>query len=223
MDAFTDKVWNAAISNMAAEARFAAELLAGRMPQDIDTVFVSAKCSLFPRKSHDLETDCSCPDWANPCKHVAAVHYVLGEAFDRDPFLLFELRGRSREQVLNELSRLRSGGLEEETEVAAADAVAAIAVQPGDAADYETPPAPLPALRFSFEAAPVPTCRVVAGAIARRILLPAVCLVGNICPTSRRGIGGREDLHGEHGEHGGQKREKDVGCGIQRSECRPNT
>jgi uncharacterized Zn finger protein len=87
---------------------------------------------------------------------VAAVHYVLGEAFDRDPFLLFELRGRTREQVLNELSRLRSGGLEEEIEVAAVDAVAAIAVQPGDAADYETPPVPMPALRFSFDAAPVP-------------------------------------------------------------------
>ena len=72
-------------------------------------VFSRCKRSLFPSKSHDLETDCSCPDWASPCKHVAAMHYVLGEAFDRDPFLLFELRGRTRDQVLAALSRLRSG------------------------------------------------------------------------------------------------------------------
>ena len=50
--------------------------------------------SLFPDKRGDLQTDCSCPDWANPCKHIAAVYYLLGERFDQDPFLLFELRER---------------------------------------------------------------------------------------------------------------------------------
>jgi uncharacterized Zn finger protein len=69
------------------------------MPREIDQAFAPA--SLFPRRA--LETDCSCPDWANPCKHVAATHYVLGEAFDKDPFLLFELRGRSKEAVLQSL------------------------------------------------------------------------------------------------------------------------
>ena len=46
-------------------------------------------CRCFPRKLGDLKTDCSCPDWSNPCKHIAAVYYLLGEEFDRDPFLLF--------------------------------------------------------------------------------------------------------------------------------------
>lgn len=155
MDAFNARTWNAAIAAMAKEARFAAELLAGRMPQDIDTVFRSAKCSLFPRKSHDLETDCSCPDWASPCKHVAAVHYVLGEAFDNDPFLLFELRGRSREQVLHALSRLRSGGKEARAEQAA-DTVTSIEVPTRSPAEYDDPPTRLPALRFSFDAPAVP-------------------------------------------------------------------
>lgn len=103
-----DATWKRAIDAMAAEARFAAELLAGEMPRSIDDAFRAAGASLFPATEADLTTSCSCPDWANPCKHVAATHYVLGDALDRDPFLLFELRGRSRSEVLDELGRLRS-------------------------------------------------------------------------------------------------------------------
>lgn len=103
-----DETWTRAIAAMAAEARFAAELLAGEMPRSIDEAFRTAGASLFPAKEADLSTSCSCPDWANPCKHVAATHYVLGDALDRDPFLLFELRGRSRAEVLEALGRLRS-------------------------------------------------------------------------------------------------------------------
>jgi|UniRef100_A0A7V6A4R3 uncharacterized Zn finger protein len=76
-----------------------AKLLAGEMPEDIEEVFLNAKVSLFPLKLKDLETDCSCPDWSNPCKHTAAVFYLLAEEFDRDPFLLFKLRGLSREEL----------------------------------------------------------------------------------------------------------------------------
>lgn len=102
------RIWNAAIRAMAKRALFAARLLSGEMPQEIDEAFHAARASLFPQQIGDLSTDCTCPDWANPCKHVAAIHYVLGEAFDRDPFLLFELRGRSREQVLAALRRFRA-------------------------------------------------------------------------------------------------------------------
>jgi uncharacterized Zn finger protein len=101
--------WKKAIDVMSQQAVFAAELLAGQMPQEIEQAFRAAGHSLFPMKQREIETDCSCSDWANPCKHVAAVHYVLGEAFDKDPFLLFELRGRTRQQVLGALSALRSG------------------------------------------------------------------------------------------------------------------
>jgi uncharacterized Zn finger protein len=76
-----------------------AKLLAGEMPEDIEEVFLSAKVSLFPHKLKDLETECSCPDWSNPCKHTAAVFYLLAEEFDRDPFLLFKLRGLAREEL----------------------------------------------------------------------------------------------------------------------------
>ena len=100
--------WGRAIQAMAAKARFAAALLAGEMPKEIDEAFSQAGTSLFPRSHEDLGTSCTCPDWANPCKHVAAVHYVLGDAFDRNPFLLFELRGRDKETVLTALRQLRA-------------------------------------------------------------------------------------------------------------------
>ena len=70
------------------------------MPQDIEDAFRGVGLSLFPERLAELDTDCSCPDWSNPCKHIAAVYYLLGEEFDRDPFLLFTLRGLSRDELM---------------------------------------------------------------------------------------------------------------------------
>jgi len=80
------------------------------MPQDIEEVFRAAKLSLFPEKLGDLNTECSCPDWSNPCKHIAAVYYLIGEEFDRDPFLLFRLRGLDRDELLRRLGSSPSTG-----------------------------------------------------------------------------------------------------------------
>jgi uncharacterized Zn finger protein len=77
------------------------------MPRDIEEIFKAADVSLFPRSGEDLVMSCTCPDWASPCKHVAAAYYVLGSEFDRDPFLLFELRGKSKEQVMAALRGTR--------------------------------------------------------------------------------------------------------------------
>ena len=88
---------------------FAAKLLAGQMPENIEDVFRDAGLSLFPDRSDDLQTDCSCPDWSNPCKHVAAVYLLLGEEFDRDPFLIFKLRGAEREELLRLAGREAAG------------------------------------------------------------------------------------------------------------------
>ena len=79
---------------------FAASLLAGRMPENIEDAFADVGLSLFPSRMSDLETDCSCPDYANPCKHIAAVYLLLGEEFDRDPFLIFTMRGIERDELL---------------------------------------------------------------------------------------------------------------------------
>jgi uncharacterized Zn finger protein len=77
-----------------------AKLLAGEMPQDIETVLEQQRVSLFPVRQSELTTECSCPDWSNPCKHIAAVYYLLGEEFDRDPFLLLSVRGIARDDLV---------------------------------------------------------------------------------------------------------------------------
>jgi uncharacterized Zn finger protein len=115
----TNAEWDKVIDALAEQAIFTAQLLAGEMPQDIEQAFERAKASLFPSKRGDLETDCSCPDYSNPCKHIAAAHYILGERFDEDPFLIFRLRGRTQEQVMQELRKRRAGNddaAEEEAE-----------------------------------------------------------------------------------------------------------
>ena len=92
--------WDKVFSLLRKKAIYAARLLSGEMPRDIEEIFKAAGVPLFPRSGEDLVMSCTCPDWASPCKHVAAAYYVLGSEFDRDPFLLFELRGKSRDQVM---------------------------------------------------------------------------------------------------------------------------
>jgi uncharacterized Zn finger protein len=100
--------WNKVADAMVEQAIFTAKLLAGEMPHEIEDAFKAAKASLFPASARELEMSCSCPDWAVPCKHIAAVYYIVGEAFDRDPFLMFHLRGRSREELLAVLHQKRA-------------------------------------------------------------------------------------------------------------------
>jgi uncharacterized Zn finger protein len=119
----TDSEWDKVIDALSEQAIFTAQLLAGEMPQDIEQAFEVARVSLFPTTRRDLQTDCSCPDPANPCKHIAATHYILGERFDEDPFLIFRLRGRTQEQVMQALRQRRAGRqdtVEEELEEAEA-------------------------------------------------------------------------------------------------------
>jgi uncharacterized Zn finger protein len=157
-----DEVWQRVADLLARQARFAASLLAGEMPLTIDDAFASAGARLFPQPSEKLVADCSCPDWANPCKHIAAVHYVLGREFDGDPFLLFRLRGRSKKTFMADLRARR----------AKADRASATdeALRPEAEAEVDQADLPLTAsldrfwtlddefdeLRFNIEAPPVP-------------------------------------------------------------------
>lgn len=76
-----------------------ARMLAGELPEEVIPLFEAAEASLFPRRRADLQTACSCPDWSNPCKHVAAVFYLLAERLDQDPFLLLRVRGATAEHM----------------------------------------------------------------------------------------------------------------------------
>jgi len=97
--------WTRAIDRIAMNAGFVAKLLVNEMPDTIEEAFRPLDLHLLPHSEEDFFTDCSCPDYANPCKHIAGVHYLLAAALDRDPFVMFELRGLSRERLREELAR----------------------------------------------------------------------------------------------------------------------
>ena len=92
--------WSKVAASVAGQAIFASKLLGGEMPNEIEDAFRGCGVSLFPESYRDLRTDCSCPDFADPCKHIAAVSYLLAEEFDRDPFLIFRMRGMDRGEFL---------------------------------------------------------------------------------------------------------------------------
>ena len=108
-DVLTAAEWEAIESVMASSAVFAARLLADEMPEEIEEAFADSSTSLFPASADELDSACSCPDWENPCKHIAAVYYLLAEAFDGDPFLIFAWRGRTKEELLTGLRARRRG------------------------------------------------------------------------------------------------------------------
>ena len=91
--------WKSVESRLASQALFRARLLAGEMPAEIESAFDSCGTPLFPASSRDLTMSCNCPDWGMPCKHLAAVCYVLAEAFDADPFTMLAWRGKAAPAV----------------------------------------------------------------------------------------------------------------------------
>jgi len=113
VDIFSKQQWENIMKIMAQKAIFCAMILNGEMPENIEEAFKEAGVSLFPKKQIHLITECSCPDTANPCKHIAAVHYLLGLEFDKDPFVILKLRGMEKQEFLKALRILRSGDEEE--------------------------------------------------------------------------------------------------------------
>ena len=108
----TTAQWRRVTQQMASQALFRAKLLAGEMPHEIEEVFAECGTPLFPRSAADLDMHCSCPDWGVPCKHLAAVCYVLAEEFDRDPFGMLAWRGRGRDELLTALRQIQGPGPE---------------------------------------------------------------------------------------------------------------
>jgi len=108
----TTAQWRRVERALAEQALFRAKLLAGEMPREIEEVFADCGTPLFPRLARDMQMSCSCPDWEVPCKHLAAVCYVLAEAFDLDPFGILAWRGRGRDDLLASLRLLTAGEAE---------------------------------------------------------------------------------------------------------------
>ena len=70
-----------------------ASILNGELPKNFLDIIKKENISLFPKNFDELERSCSCPDWGDPCKHMASVYYMLALMIDNDPFLLFKIRG----------------------------------------------------------------------------------------------------------------------------------
>jgi uncharacterized Zn finger protein len=104
----TTAQWRRVLAELASQALFRAKLLAGEMPREIEKVFDDCGTPLFPRLASDLDMRCSCPDWEVPCKHLAAVCYVLAEEFDRDPFAMLAWRGKGRDELLAALRQIQA-------------------------------------------------------------------------------------------------------------------
>ncbi|TVR04359.1 MAG: hypothetical protein EA398_02305 [Deltaproteobacteria bacterium] len=155
-----DADWDRLIRRLAQEARFPAQLLNGEMPSDIEDLFREEGLALFPVRNSELIGQCNCPDKARPCKHIAAVHFAFGEALDRDPFLLFQLRGADRDTLLRGFQRVwfgREGGHHRaERRQQEADATRGVRVIPLLADRFNRAPSAALGLNFRVQASDNP-------------------------------------------------------------------
>ncbi|MDT7632801.1 MAG: hypothetical protein QOI50_4731 [Pseudonocardiales bacterium] len=138
--------WALVEQAMADSAWYAAKLLAGEMPADIEDVFTSVGLTLFPASVRDLTLDCACPDREVPCKHLAAVFYLLAESFDADPFAMLALRGRDRETLLENIRARRGGAAPDSDEPGAVPPVDGVPALADCLDDYFRPAAGLPGM-----------------------------------------------------------------------------
>jgi uncharacterized Zn finger protein len=101
--------WTRVIRQIASRADLVTKLLLNEMPDTIEDAFSKLGLHLLPHSEQDFVNDCSCPDWSNPCKHIAGVYYLLASALDHDPFVMFELRGLTRDDLRVELAQSHLG------------------------------------------------------------------------------------------------------------------
>ncbi|BAZ67480.1 MAG: SWIM zinc finger family protein [Pelatocladus maniniholoensis HA4357-MV3] len=97
--AITKTNWKQAIEKLSSKASIVSRLLLNEVPENIEDNFAELGLHLLPHSRKDFTTSCSCPDYANPCKHIAGVYYLVASQLDNNPFLLFELRGLSKAEL----------------------------------------------------------------------------------------------------------------------------
>ena len=154
----SDKAWERVIAALSRRPDLAASLLMGEMPRDIDEVFDQARASLFPTTPGHLRLHCNCPDKVTVCKHLVATCYLLGEQLDEDPFLLFRLRGRGQDEVLEGLRRQAGGGTDADADGGPAATSPDAHEEPSPAP--HTPGAATPLDPTGFWTAPEPPPRI---------------------------------------------------------------
>jgi uncharacterized Zn finger protein len=108
---FTDEEWDRVLTAVSARLERAAALLDGELPAEVAQDAAAAGIDLLP-VGGEIGPRCTCPDDADPCKHSAAACYLIADVLDADPFALFLLRGRTREQVLAGVRSRRRGAVD---------------------------------------------------------------------------------------------------------------
>lgn len=102
------------------------QLIEGKFPKELEVIFTDRKYGLFPSPK-EIHFNCSCPDWAYMCKHVAAVLYGIGSRLDQNPMLFFELRDLNGQELIRKSmerkleSMLQNAGKASDREIAAKD------------------------------------------------------------------------------------------------------
>ena len=109
IEAIAKAQWDLIIDKLASKASIVSRLLLNEVPENIDSSFSELGLHLLPHSRQDFKTECSCPDYANPCKHIAGVYYLVAAELDKNPFLLFELRGLSKPELQKKLAQTPLG------------------------------------------------------------------------------------------------------------------
>ncbi|MGK7917959.1 MAG: SWIM zinc finger family protein [Prochloraceae cyanobacterium] len=130
--------WSKAIAILGSKASWVSKLLMNEVPDNIEEAFTQLNLHLLPHSRQDFKTSCSCPDWSNPCKHIAGVYYLVASSLDQDPFLLFELRGIERSKLQLELAKSPLGKV-------LSEAIETEEIPPEPVASYQTRPEKVPA------------------------------------------------------------------------------
>jgi uncharacterized Zn finger protein len=220
LPALTSSQWERALERISLESRFLASLLAGEMPKGLDELFREAGASLYPRVPMELQSHCTCPDWANPCKHVAAVCYVMAEVLDRDPWILFDLRGKTQGDIMAALQaaaapphlepglkkRGRPKKMASVQDIVTPKKGAPAPWQQTSGEEYDSLLGPLPSVAIPRSISPDPSVFVQLGPIPHAKIEASLCLAALMHRTAQvvqkqieDGIGAIEDESAEAG------------------------
>ncbi|MBN1328157.1 MAG: SWIM zinc finger family protein [Candidatus Heimdallarchaeota archaeon] len=104
---FTENFWQVILEELSLKAEYQAKILIGDIPHIIEELCQRENRSLFPMLKNDLKAGCNCPDWAIPCKHIAAVYYLLADVIKGDPMILFKIRGKAKNEIMEIINQKR--------------------------------------------------------------------------------------------------------------------
>src|SRR5580658_5097279 len=119
-DPFSREQWEGLLAEVRDRGALASSISSGDLPMEVQTAFSKANLRFMPERYVDLHLECACPDWLKPCKHMVAVWLKFARDFDREPFLVFELRGMRRDELLALLRNRQPAAVPEPVEGVAA-------------------------------------------------------------------------------------------------------